>query len=171
MKLLSSLDELKLTVSKLDRDTTTVIGIEGASTSGKTTLSRTLADVGGYQVLSTDDFYRTGSLGKTYVEGLRLQELRAQWQSFASAGEALIIEGICLRDTLDAMESQATVFIYSKRISSAGLWHDDPALSDGISTGSGSTQEQIDLWSHEYHVRKRPHLIADIMFEWSTDAS
>jgi len=83
----------------------------------------------------------------------------------------LIVEGICLRETLESLDATASFYIYTKRISPAGIWHDDPALFDGSSMDSGFTQDRIDTSSYEYHMRKTPHLIADAILEWRTVAS
>jgi hypothetical protein len=149
---------------------TLLLGVEGTSQSGKSRLASDLAPHLDAHVIRTDDYYKQGVLGERYQEGLRKQDLRREILRHRTSGDNIIVEGICLRDTLDSLEVAADLFIYCKHISSAGIWHGDPDFSDPDDFDLTFTQGRIDWWSYQYHKRLAPHMCADIVYEWRGDA-
>lgn len=98
-----------------------VVAIEGASTSGKTKLAEKLAQGRRTRVVSTDEYYQEGLLGERYQDGLRLEDLGEDLIRLRTASDRLIIEGICLRDTLELIGQKPDVYVYCKRLSAAGV--------------------------------------------------
>ena len=147
------------------RETPLIVGVEGASGSGKTSLAKLVATEPAHAI-STDAYYETGVKGQKYLDGIKLETLSEDLRKSISAYERVVVEGICLRDTLAKVGVSPNLFIYCKRISSAGIWNDDPQFHSPISEVAKCTQGLIDCWSHEYHVESEPHLVADIVYEW-----
>jgi hypothetical protein len=148
-----------------------VVGVEGASGSGKTQLAELLASQLNGAPISTDAHYKAGVVRDRYHDGLRLDALTRAIRDLQSGGAPIVIEGICLRDTLAAIHVTPTVFVYTKRISGAGIWHDDPALFDLSDIDDASTQGHIDRWSQSYHCRVEPHVLADFVYEWNEEVN
>lgn len=147
------------------RETPLIIGVEGASGSGKTSLAKLVATEPA-QIISTDAYYETGVKGQKYLDGIKLETLSEDLRQSISAYERVVVEGICLRDTLAKVGVSPNLFIYCKRISSAGIWNDDPQFHSPIPEVARFAQALIDSWSHQYHVESEPHLVADIVYEW-----
>jgi len=139
-----------------------VVAVEGHSTSGKSYLSKNLAKHLGASVISTDLYAREGSQAPSYVDRMALDRLSLDLTRFARAG-GVIIEGICLRDTLRALALVPRPFIYVKRISPAGLWADD--LENYLEHGQpASGLSWTDSQSVAYHLRESPQDRADFIY-------
>ena len=146
----------------------TLIGVEGHSTSGKTTLSKTLADQLGGTVVSTDDYVDSGSNHDSYPRRIRLGELRKDLAHVRSLQPVVFFEGICLRRTLELISLVPKIFVYCKRISRAGLWADDPQNH----TENGRPLpglSWVDLQSVVYHLRAKPLENADLVYAWQEE--
>ena len=141
-----------------------IVAIEGASGSGKTCLGRELGSVIGASVVETDPYYRTGFKGASYEDGLRLDDLEREVMRLLRGGQPLIIEGVCLRDTLEALSLTPDAFVYCKKLSATGIWNDDPELLETPPADFESVQALIDGWSLDYHRRTDPHERADFVF-------
>jgi hypothetical protein len=166
----TDLPSLAAAVAARSKQAGLILAVEGASQSRKTSFAGKLASRLGAHLISTDEYYQEGIKGERYQDGLRRDDLRHEIMRFKSPGKPVVIEGICLRETLAELEIAADLFIYCKRISPTGVWHDDPTLTDPNDFDLTFTQGRIDWWSHHYHERTRPHLSADMMFEWREDA-
>ena len=138
------------------------VGIEGHSTSGKTTLGKALAHASGGRLVSTDKYARQRRPGDTYATLIDVDGLRRDLDTLASA-QGILIEGICLRDVAERCELQPAVFIYVKRISAAGLWVDDPEnhTTDGK---PNSDLNWVDRESVLYHLTQSPLERADYIY-------
>jgi len=77
-----------------------------------------------------------------------------------------IVEGICLRDVLSRVGIAPARFVYVKRTSSTGLWHDEFHLEDFEAGNCKFEIEEIHLSDFKYHQSKRPHEQADLIYEW-----
>jgi hypothetical protein len=152
------------------RDLPFVLGVEGASFAGKTCLARQLAGASSAVVVSTDPYYRRGFKGRRYSEGLRLEDLRHDVERHLAEESFLVVEGLCLRDTLVGLPLEPDAFVYCKRVSAAGIWHDDPEFQSMPAPDTDSVQALIDRWSLEYHQRTKPHEKADFTFVRDGDA-
>lgn len=141
----------------------TVIAIEGHSTTGKTTLSRDLAERLNGVSLSTDAYARPESTAGSYVERIQHERLRADLDQLIANRSLVVVEGIALRDTLRRISAAPHVFIYVKRITPAGLWADD--LENYLQDGRPAAWlSWTDRQSVEYHIRESPHERADIVY-------
>jgi hypothetical protein len=140
-----------------------IIAVEGHSTSGKSYLSEDLAKRVGATAVSTDLYAREGSTADAYVDRMDLDRLHRDLNQFRQAG-AVIIEGICLRDTLHGLAIVPRLFVYVKRITTAGLWADD--LENYLEHGRpASWLSWTDQQSVAYHLRERPEERADFVYE------
>ena len=106
--------------------TPTVVAFDGAPAAGKTTLARVIAAPECAFRLSTDSYRRAGVRGARYVEGLDLLSLRADLIKCKDHFRLLVVEGICVRDTLDAVGVRPDLRVYVKVLSCVGVWNDDP---------------------------------------------
>lgn len=147
----------------LAREPRGVVAIEGHSTSGKSHLGRDLAKRLDAVVLETDSYARDGSDAPTYLEAIDVGRLGSDLDRHAGEGGRVIMEGICLRDTLRELAITPTLFIYVKRMTPAGLWADELEnyLEDGRPAEGLSW---TDYQSVEYHVRERPEDRADFVY-------
>jgi hypothetical protein len=107
-------------VDKVRTANASLIGIDGIDGSGKTTLSKKIADELGYIQIKLDD-YVDRNCG-TFVEHIRYDELRS---SIHSTHAPIIIEGVCLLAVLEKLQRKADLFIYVRRISDYGSWRDE----------------------------------------------
>jgi hypothetical protein len=137
-----------------------IIAIEGHSASGKSYLSEDLAERLGAAAVGTDSYARDRSKAPTYVERIQLDSLAVDIDRLTEAG-LVIIEGICLRDTLREIAIVPTAFIYLKVITVSGLWRDEVEnyLEDGQPSGNWTDRQSV-----EYHLRENPHDRADFVY-------
>jgi hypothetical protein len=142
-----------------------VIGVEGFPTAGKSTLVRKLAAEIRCACVHTDDFLQPGCREPAYIRCLDLKRLGARVDQ---EPEPVLIEGIGLLDSLDAIGRGRDLGVYVKRMTQAGLWADDLAnySVDGQPLEGIS---QVDYWAVEYHLRRHPHVDPDVMFAYNGD--
>lgn len=171
MKVCNDVETLESNLADLPGPPPLIIAVEGASGSGKSELGEKLARGSRAHVVSTDRYYNEGVLGDRYQDGLRLDELKEDLIPLRTESERLVVEGICLRDTLGLIGLKPDAYVYCRRISPAGVWNDDPELEDFPDPNSRSSQGRIDWWSNQYHLRTHPHQIADFLFEWREDSA
>jgi len=112
---------------------------------GRPILSRNLGARLGITAIETDAFALSESEAPTYVGGIDTAKLGAEIAGATAARLHVIVEGICLRDTLAKAAVTAKVFVYVKRITAAGLWADDP---ENELDGNWTDRQSID-----YHAR------------------
>jgi hypothetical protein len=120
-------------------------------------------------VVSTDDYANSSSTAYEYPERLDLDRLRRELSAATSEHPVVVVEGVCLRWVLQELGIAPSIFIYCKRISTAGLWTDDPAnyvkggaLTEGLNWADGQ--------SVGYHNRECPLERADIVFSRTEEA-
>src|SRR5690348_10121707 len=97
-----------------------IIGIDGATASGKSTLSEALGTLLNANVLSLDSFLNQHE-GR-FFESLRLAELR---ERLADAKGMTIVEGVLLLRVLEAVSAHSDLLVYVKRVGLAGQWQDE----------------------------------------------
>jgi hypothetical protein len=123
-------------------------------------MSKDLAKRLGGVAVGTDSYSRDGPKTATYLQRMDLDRLARDVDRLARAGP-VIVEGICLRDTLGALRVAPTAFVYLKVMTVAGLWRDELEnyLEDGEPAGSWTDRQSVD-----YHLREKPHERADFIF-------
>lgn len=107
-------------VEKLKSGVFRLIGIDGADGSGKSTLASQLASELGFVHLNLDDYIERNQ--GLFVPHIKYDEVRRQ---IDRAEEPVVLEGVCLLAILYKLSMQPDLFIYVKRISSHGYWHDE----------------------------------------------
>lgn len=137
-----------------------LIGIDGWTGAGKTSLAKALASVIGGLCFDLDSVLEQQKPGveagkSGYVERLRLSDIKR-----ALSGDGLrFVSGVCLRDALERAEISADTFVYVKRMAVWG-WADELTLS-GVVTGGGSLQQEL----RTYHDKWHPYETSDYIFE------
>ncbi len=152
------------------------IGVEGFMSAGKSCLAKRLAadlccglvetDKSSIKQLYPDRFAEDNEDNKDqpYLECLDLAVLAERLADELDHHSFVIVEGICLRDTLVRVGRSADLFVYVKRVSrNSGLWHDSFHIEDyeedPTTSPNGLHRDEL-----EYHARVRPHEHAD--FVW-----
>lgn len=141
-----------------------LVAIEGFMSSGKSSLADALGAELDATVVHTDNFVVPGDESLPYPERLNYELLAASLRG----ASATLIEGICLRQVLGRLNAVPTTFVYVKRISSNGLWHDRFHLEEYEEEEEENVQsvitepEKSDL---NYHASVRPHEHANIVFQ------
>src|SRR6266550_4361932 len=96
-----------------------VIGIDGATGSGKSTVAAALGQLLKAEVLSLDSFLNQNE-GR-FFKSLRLEELTSR---LGEAKGTTIVEGVLLLQVLEALSVSCDVLVYVKRVGLAGRWQD-----------------------------------------------
>lgn len=138
-----------------------IVGIDGWTGVGKTTLARALAAELNGSACDLDTALNRDR--KSYVPALRLDEIT---EALAAQTGVLLVSGICVRQVFEQVGCCADAHVYIKRMATWG-WADEDELSGppvGLrgSTGGEAIREEMRL----YHQRWQPHLKADFEFHW-----
>ena len=139
-----------------------VIGIDGWTGVGKTTLAKSLADKVGGSTFDLDSALDRDQ--KAYVSAMRLDEVCG---AIAQSNGLLLVSGVCLREILNRAQCQIDAHIYIKRMATWG-WADEDELDGGSlsaiggSSGGDALRKEMRL----YHQLWSPHLKADFVFQW-----
>jgi uridine kinase len=148
-----------------------IVGVEGFMASGKTHLSKRLAGDLGCAHIETDDSsiallnpeHDTRlDKNKHYVDRLGLSHLRKKIDAALAAQPWVIVDGICLRDTLSRISLTLDLTIYVKTLPAPFFRWDDGLHIEDFEEG-----ERVRGLNHdvlEYHSRVRPHERADIIY-------
>lgn len=139
-----------------------LIGLEGFTLSGKTYLADALGKVVPMCVFHTDDYTTKFDELPPYPECVDIRRLLSALET-RDVSRAAIIEGICLRDVLARINITPALYVYVKRISEQGLWHDGFCL-ESFEACDNHDLHEIHLSDFRYHQRLRPHEQADIIF-------
>ncbi len=135
-----------------------IVGIDGWTGVGKTTLAKGLAE------LMNGSFYDLDCAlthnQKEYVAALRMPEIL---NALAEKRRPLMVSGICLLEVLEKNGTQLDAHIYMKRMASWG-WADEDELDEVAVEVPGSSGEVIRREMRLYHERWQPHLQADYEF-------
>jgi len=137
-----------------------IIGVDGWTGVGKTTLAEALAnELGG----SSYDLDRARERNtKHFTAALRLGEIS---EALNQPKGFLFVSGICLRQVLADIECSAAAHIYIKRMAVWG-WADEDELTEGnIPEIPGASGEVVRQELRLYHDRWQPHVCADYEFQ------
>lgn len=99
-----------------------IVGVDGHLGSGKSYLARQLASLIDGTHIEVDR-YLAPQQG-AYLPFLNLEELR-QAVLAEGARQPVIVDGICLQEVFDLLGLRPDLTVYVRRISPAGLWHDE----------------------------------------------
>ena len=135
-----------------------VIGIDGWTWAGKTTLAKSLAvelDGSAYDL----DSAVTHDL-KAYASAIRLDEFS---EAVGKASGFLLVSGVCLRDVFARAEISAAAHVYVKRMAISG-WGDEDEIVGRLPEFAGSQGEALRKEMRRYHEQWLPHLAADYEF-------
>ena len=136
-----------------------IVGIDGWTGVGKTTLAQRLASELHGAAYDLDSAL-THDL-KVYISAIRLEEIA---QAVADAPGILFVSGVCLREILKRAEIQADAHIYVKRMASWGWSDEDEMAGQGVAEIPGASGEFLRAEMRQYHGQWRPHQIADYEF-------
>src|SRR5690348_2629622 len=92
-----------------------LVGIDGWTGVGKTTLAKSLAETLGCKTYDLDEALDRDQ--RNYVSALRLDEIAA---ALTSPTRVLLVSGVCLRQVLQEVERSADLHIYVKRMATWG---------------------------------------------------
>ena len=137
----------------------TVIGIDGWTGVGKTTLATSLARATGGSTFDVDDALVRDQ--RCFVPALQLDAIR---DGLAEPKGLLFVSGICLRQVLELAGREADVHVYVKRMAMWG-WVDEDELTGGsLPEIPGASGEAPRREMRSYHSQWQPHLRADYEF-------
>ena len=139
----------------------TVIGIDGLTGVGKTTLASSLAVALEGSTLDLDAFLDHDR--KCFVEALKISDLRS---ALTSAVRPLFLSGICLREALALVGYTASCHVYVKRMTGWGWADEDELGTDAVpevDSNSGGAHLRHEM--RRYHEKWKPHLVADYEFQ------
>ena len=145
-----------------EKGTMRIVGIEGFCSSGKTSLGKRLAAQLNACFVSTDCFVQRGD--RYYVDLLNADELKKVITEALRLHQLVILEGICLRDVISrVLPMTADLFIYVKKLSGEGTWHDGFWLEE-FEQDVSEHKPEPHLSDYKYHVRTRPHEHGDFIY-------
>ncbi len=114
-------------ISALTKQTQTssvrIIGIDGASGVGKTTLAHQLQKEIGGVVISIDDFVEQHQ--QAYFSSIQWERLIASIETLRSSTQFLILDGVSLVKVLERLAMKPDYLIYVRRVNEFGDWSDD----------------------------------------------
>lgn len=138
-----------------------IVGIDGWTGVGKTTLANALSDALDGSIFDLDSALNRDR--NSYVPSLRLSEIA---EALAAPAGLLFVAGICLRQVLEQAECAANAHIYVKRMAAWG-WADENELEGGSMVGLGSNGgNAVRREMREYHNAWKPHERANYEFHW-----
>lgn len=143
-----------------------LIGVEGFTGSGKSTISNDLGQDLKAVVIHTDDYVIAGDESLPYPERLDYGRITTAITLARTRESVIVVEGICLRVVLDRLSLSADLIVYVKRVASNGLWHDGFHLEE-FEAGNAIEEDHEEPHQSDfsYHAKARPHERADLFFE------
>lgn len=160
-EVIGSFDEL---LHRLQELPAKLVGVEGFCGSGKSFLAEAVASTMPSTTIHLDNFVVGDDEARPYAERIDYKGLRMSVDGAAARRELVLIEGICLRSVLERLDRQVNLFVYVKRMSPTGLWHDGIHLEDAESADSIGILDEPERSDFSYHSIVRPHELADIVY-------
>ena len=160
-----------------------VIAVEGFTSSGKSRLANDLASNLGGNAFHTDAYLAGNDPSVPYPRRVDQAKLGSAIKRAESNDSIILVEGICLRQTLQGSAIHPSLYIHVKRIATKNyLWNDGINLEEfeaGGASGSGVTGHELsDLTYHVqvFHMnspksfmsasRPNPSLNTDVPHAW-----
>ena len=146
-----------------------IIGIDGFTSAGKTTLADRLSVLLDADVVSTDDHVERQEGNRGYVDQLNLASIKDSVEKSIRAERRVILEGICLREVIaySAIPTDSIVHVYVKQISKNS---DDNSWGDGDWLELFEQGDHVALEPHlsafRYHEKVCPHELANFEYCW-----
>jgi len=131
---------------------------------GKSHLASSIGSRLSLLVVHTDDVVTPANSSRPYEELVDYERLQTQIKKAAVLRLSVVVDGICLRNILARAGVSAAKYIYVKRMTEGGLWHDGFHLSS-FEGDPGSTPGEPEQSDFMYHVEQRPHECSDYFFE------
>ena len=164
----------RLSADATDREAL-LISLDGLPGSGKTTLGRRLASpLQGVHIVLDDCLVRNQG---TYVDHLRLDDLRDAIASARRQAKIAILDGICMEKVCEGLGVVPDRRVYLRRLDSRGDWMEGEIFVSGAGVNQalqheealanmmGSTLPELQREVIEYHFAYAPHENADYVFE------
>ncbi|MGZ5164027.1 MAG: hypothetical protein ACXWIT_26655 [Burkholderiales bacterium] len=142
-----------------------IVGVEGFTGSGKSSLADALAKDLGAFVAHTDDYVTGEDESLPYPDRLDYGRIQSVVAGAIAGSAMVIVEGICLREALRRSGVSAGLLVYVKRLAENGLWHDGFHLEDYETEAAiVENREEPHRSDFTYHSAERPHEQANIVF-------
>lgn len=147
-------------------DAPQIVGVDGFTGSGKSTLSTALVGSLGARLLSCDEYVDRSVKEESYCAMLRRADLIYDFRQALESHSTVILDAVCLREVVRYLEVNPHSFVYVKRVSQAGVWNDGLDLDDFKEATEGSFRGKwIEREVFRYHLDHHPLERADILFE------
>lgn len=142
-----------------------LIGIDGFSGTGKTTLAFELAHHLNGIRLGLDSYVSKEKPADCYVGLLRIDHLRRDLGNLLDRFAFVVLDGVCLLKALESIRITPKLLVYVKKHSPQGLWHDGLHLENFLAGACA------DSWLAEsvyrYHQAYQPHTKAAVYYHWA----
>jgi adenylate kinase family enzyme len=124
-----------------------LISVDGFSGSGKSFLSKKIAENNNYKYIDIDKDYLTPNDG-LFINFVKYEKLKADISKFVSDGKRVVIDGICILKVLDRIGFKPDIKVYVKRIHSQ-QWRDGKYLNYSTNVEDALSAERNELQEFE----------------------
>ena len=140
-----------------------LIRIEGFCGSGKTSIARRLVSLIGGHHIEGDQFASKHNDPPPYPDCIRRNELDDAIEHALETESPLILDAVCLAEVAPVERWGRGLVVYVKQLSFNNPH--DPLWHDGLSLEGDPPDDQPHRSVHIYHLKMRPHEIADLIIE------
>lgn len=163
MEIISNYEMLSDKINQLNRPV--VVGIEGFSGSGKSSLADALAKKLNALLINTDKYVSGKDESLSYQNRLNYNLIKSTITNVIVEPSIVIFEGICLRETLRRLGTTANFMVYVKHVAENGLWHDGFHLEDyQTDVKIFENCKEPNRSDFIYHLKEHPQEQANIVF-------
>ena len=141
-----------------------LVAVEGFAGAGKSSLAAALGKDMPAPVIHTDEYVEGEDESLPYSQRLNYDRVAVALRSAQCGASVVIIDGICLRESLRRLGVSASFFVYLKLIAPNGLWHDGLHLEDFDAEGEDHDRREPHCSDFRYHLTERPHEQANVEF-------
>jgi hypothetical protein len=136
-----------------------VIGIDGWTGVGKTTLAKRFAGIIGGSAYDLDCALTKNK--KSYVEFIQLDVIN---DVLAKSNGILFLSGICIREILKRLDHSAIAHVYVKRMATWGWADEDEIAGTGVPEFQEAGGAALRSEMRAYHKKWEPDIKADFFF-------